>query len=55
MGDGYATQYEAVLAAIEELKYDGGGRVWICREDCASAREEECDCNPSSIEVPSNQ
>lgn len=51
----YATQYEAVLAAIAEVRRDGGGVVWICREDCASARGEECDCDPSGIDVPPEQ
>lgn len=47
------TQYEAVLAAIEELRTTGGGMVWVCREDCASVDPSvECDCDPSGFYVP---
>ena len=48
----YATQYEAVLAAIQTVRQDGGGTVWLCQPDCASAIDEDCDCNPYGIEVP---
>lgn len=51
----YLTQYEAVLAAIDEVRRDGGGTVWICRAACATASDGECDCDPSGIEVPATQ
>ena len=49
----YETQVEALGAAIDEVRHEGGGTVWLHRADCGEcAANRRCPCDPYPIEVP---
>lgn len=43
------SQAEAIEAAIRQVRLEGGGFVWIHREECNG--EEECECDPVEVYV----
>lgn len=49
------SQVEALAAAIDEARREGGGTVWLHRAECDVGDDEPgpgCVCEPYPIEVP---
>lgn len=51
----YETQFEALLAAVQAVRAEGGGRVWLHKPDCMETEHrDDCPCGPVPLEVPAN-
>ncbi len=49
----YPDQLAALSAAVDEVRSEGGGTVWLHREDCGeSTAIRRCPCDPYPVEVP---
>lgn len=48
----FRTQVEAIEDAISDLRRDGGGSMWIHREDCdGDEAGQVCPCDPVEVFV----
>jgi hypothetical protein len=49
----YDSEAEALEAGIRQLRAEGGGTIWIHRDDCTAGgdMEGDCPCSPIGIEV----
>lgn len=49
MAETYATKEEAIEAALVDVAREGGDRVVIHQQECATGDEQGCDCVPLTL------